>query len=240
MLQNGLFNALYGASTDSFEVYIAFISCIVLSAIFSYLLGSINSAIIISKLLYNEDIRNFGSKNAGLTNMIRTYGKRAAIFTLIGDILKVAVALLLTAFLFGFRYAHGVSWNEMCYLNGLLCTIGHIKPIYYRFKGGKGVLCTATMILILAPPIFSALLLVFLALVAMTKYISLGSIVVAGLLPLAMQGLMEIILGEGTYSPLITVICVILAIIVIACHKTNIQRLLKGEENKFYFRRNKK
>lgn len=240
MLQNGLFNTLYGTSTDSFEVYISFISCIVLSAIISYLLGSINSAIIVSKLMYNEDIRNFGSKNAGLTNMIRTYGKKAAFFTLAGDILKVAIVLLFTAFLFGFRYARGISWNEMCYFNGLLCTIGHIKPIYYRFKGGKGVLCTAAMLLMLAPPIFSALLLVFVALVAMTKYISLGSIVVAGLLPIAMQGFMEIALGEGTYNPLITVICVFFAIIVIACHKTNIQRLLKGEENKFYFRKDKK
>ena len=102
MLEKGLFVTLFGENTDSVEVYIAFIICILLSLVASYLLGSINTAIIISKVMYRNDIRNHGSGNAGLTNMIRTYGIKAAALTLIGDILKVVVALLLTGFLFGF------------------------------------------------------------------------------------------------------------------------------------------
>ena len=83
--------------------------------------------------------------------------------------------------------------------------IGHIKPIFYRFKGGKGVLCTAAMILMLAPPVFALLLLVFISLVAMTKFISLGSVVCAGFLPFAIQGYMEFSLGSG-YNSVISAI----------------------------------
>ena len=235
MLQNGLFVTLFGEKTDSVEIYIAYIACILLALFASYLSGSINSAIIISKVMYRDDIRNHGSGNAGLTNMIRTYGIKAAALTLIGDILKVVIALLLTGFLFGFYYNKGLCWNEMCYLSGFFCITGHIKPVFYRFKGGKGVLCTFAMLAVLAPAVFAVLLILFVILVAMTKYISLGSIVCAAFLPILMQGYMEVFAGEGSYNPMIMVLCIVLAFIVVFSHRDNIKRLLKGEENKFHF-----
>jgi len=235
MLEKGLFVTLFGDSTDSVGVYIAYIACILLSLVASYLLGSINSAIIISKKIYRDDVRTHGSGNAGLTNIVRTYGVKAAALTLIGDILKVVISLLITGFLFGFYYNKALCWNEMCYLSGFFCMIGHIKPVFHRFKGGKGVLCTFAMLAVLAPPIFAVLLILFVLLVAMTKYISLGSVECAAFLPILMQGYMEIFAGEGVYNPMILIICIVSAFIVIFCHRSNIKRLLRGEENKFHF-----
>ncbi len=235
MLEKGLFVTLFGNATESFSVYIIYIICILLTLIVSYLLGSINSAIIVSRLMYRDDIRNHGSGNAGLTNIVRTYGKKAMFFTLAGDILKVALSILLTGFLFGFYFAKGLSWNELCFLSGFFCMVGHIKPVFYRFKGGKGVLCTFAMLAFLSPPIFLALLLLFVLLVAMTKYISLASVVCAAFLPIFMQGYMEIFAGDGMYNPIIMVICLLMAFIVVFCHRSNIKRLLNGEENKFHF-----
>lgn len=208
-------------------------------AIVAYLLGSINSAVIVSRLLYRTDIRTEGSKNAGLTNMFRVFGKRAALLTLFGDILKTAVAILLTAVFFGFWYSHGLSVNYFCYLAGIFCVIGHIKPIYYGFRGGKGVLCSAAAILILAPIAFAILFLVFVLVVWVSRYISLGSIVSAGLLPLLLQAYMQIVMGDETYNPMIVLLSFVFAIIVIVCHRQNIGRLWRHEENKFSFHRQK-
>ena len=91
------------------------------------------------------------------------------------------------------------------------------------------------MLAVLAPPIFAVLLILFVLLVAMTKYISLGSVVCAAFLPILMQGYMEIFAGEGVYNPMILIICIVSAFIVIFCHRSNIKRLLRGEENKFHF-----
>ena len=102
-----------------------------------YFLGSINFGIIISKLFHGEDIREYGSGNAGMTNMLRTYGKRDAAITLIGDALKAVVAVILGRILFG------ISGG---YVAGLTCILGHAFPCYYKFKGGKGVVVTAATI----------------------------------------------------------------------------------------------
>ena len=147
----GLLQYLVNNSTlarDSWQCDAVFFGFILISLIASYLLGSINSAIIISKAFYGEDIRNHGSGNAGLTNMLRTYSKGAAGLTLLGDMLKTTIAVLITAFLLGFNYKNGISLSPYCYMAGLAAVIGHIFPIYYGFKGGKGVLATATMALI--------------------------------------------------------------------------------------------
>ena len=103
----------------------------VIVSVAAYMLGSMNFAIMTSKALYNEDIRNYGSKNAGMTNMFRVYGKKAGFYTLLGDALKTATAVFLGRLLGG---------ENIAYLAALFCVLGHIAPVKYRFKGGKGVL----------------------------------------------------------------------------------------------------
>ena len=147
----------------------------------AYLLGSINSAIILSKVFYGDDIRRHGSGNAGTTNMLRTYGGKAAILTLVFDMLKTVIAIFIAGILFGFQYLAAISVSQELYVAGLFAVLGHIFPIYYRGKGGKGVLCAATMGLMLSPIAFAILILLFVAIVWITKYVSLGSVVSVGL-----------------------------------------------------------
>jgi glycerol-3-phosphate acyltransferase PlsY len=204
---------------------------IILSVVASYLLGSINSAIIISRALYKEDIRTHGSGNAGLTNMLRTYGGKAAALTLMGDMLKAVIAILFTSIFFGLSYKNGISLSQYCYLSGLSAVLGHVFPIFYGFKGGKGVLVAATMTLILCPIHFLTLILVFIIIVVISKYVSLGSIVVATLLPISVC--LYIPLACGVKLPMIIAISLIfLGGFVVWCHRSNIKRLIAGNEKK--------
>ena len=134
-----------------------------------YLLGSVNFALVISKVFYHDDIRKYGSGNAGMTNMLRTYGKSAAAATLLCDMLKSVVSVLFGSFLLGTAFGG--------YLAGMFCVIGHIFPIFFKFKGGKGVATVAAMILTLDPLCFLILAVIFLLLVAATRYVSLGSVI---------------------------------------------------------------
>ena len=204
---------------------------IILSVVTSYLLGSINSAIIISRALYKEDIRTHGSGNAGLTNMLRTYGAKAAALTLIGDMLKAVIAILFTSIFFGLSYKNGISLSQYCYLSGLFAVLGHVFPIFYGFKGGKGVLVAATMTLILCPIHFITLLLVFAIIVVISRYVSLGSIVVATLLPITVCLYIPLVCGVKL-SFVIALSIIFLGGFVVWCHRSNIKRLLAGNEKK--------
>lgn len=233
ILRDGLLSWLLSEnniSSSSTEFYLLTLGFAVLAIGISYLLGSLSSAIIVSKLLYNEDIRTHGSGNAGLTNMLRTYGKKAATMTLAGDMLKTAIAILITAILFGFSYKNGISMSGFCYLSGVCAVLGHVFPIFYGFKGGKGVLVTATMALILTPPIFAILLTVFIIIVAISGYVSLGSICVAALFPVSVC-LYSYFLGGSI--PVLTAMCTLfLGAFVIWCHRSNIVRLKNKTEKK--------
>ncbi|MBR2612924.1 MAG: glycerol-3-phosphate acyltransferase, partial [Clostridia bacterium] len=191
----GLYYSMYeSAGKGPFWLWLVFF---LLSVVVAYLLGSINSAIIISKVFYGDDIRKHGSGNAGTTNMLRVYGKKAALFTLIFDMLKTIVAIAFAGFLLGFYYVRGaVAISEVCYIAGLFAVIGHVFPIYYHGKGGKGVLCAATMALILSPIVFVILLAIFVIIVSFTKYVSLGSVVGVGLYPVALRGFMAVLYPE--------------------------------------------
>ena len=204
---------------------------IILSVVASYLLGSINSAIIISRALYKEDIRTHGSGNAGLTNMLRTYGAKAAALTLIGDMLKAVLAVLFTSLFFGLTYNNGISLSEYCYLSGLAAVLGHVFPIFYGFKGGKGVLVAATMTLILCPSHFITLLLIFAVIVVISRYVSLGSIVVAALLPITVCLYIPLVCGVKL-SFVIAASIIFLGGFVVWCHRSNIKRLVAGTEKK--------
>ena len=198
----------------------------VIVAVIAYLLGSLNSAIIVSKYKYKQDIRSFGSGNAGLTNMHRVYGKDGAILTLVGDIVKQLLAVLVGSILVG-RYG--------AYLAGLFCMLGHIFPIYYRFKGGKGVLTAATMILLIDPMIFSILFIVFAITLLITRYVSLSSIIAAITYPAAVY------VANGNKPQFFELLFALFAgALVIFMHRSNLKRLFRNEESKFSFKRKKK
>ena len=204
----------------------------------SYLLGSINSAIVISKLIYKEDVRTKGSGNAGMTNMLRNYGKNAALLTLAGDLGKTVIALLISAIIFGFNYTAGIAIGGPmgeCYLAGLFAVLGHIFPIYYKFKGGKGVLVTSTMALILSPIPFLILFAVFVVVVWMSKYVSLGSVIVATLYPILLHGYFLIIFNGLSMPGLTALSTITLAILIVWCHRENLKRINERTENKLSF-----
>ncbi len=211
---------------------------ILLCIVGGYLLGSINSAIIISKRRYGRDIRSFGSGNAGTTNMLRVFGKQAALLTLLGDIAKSALAVLWGAWVFG-GYAGTVTGDgsEGAYLAGLFCVFGHISPIYYRFKGGKGVLAAATMILLLDPLVFAFVLAVFALVVLVSRYVSMGSVAAAFLYP-AITYAVHAYFHHGLPPAIFKLgFTVVVALIIIYMHRSNLQRVFNGTESKLTFKK---
>ena len=188
-----------------------------LSALAGYLLGSVNFSIILSRLRYRDDIRRHGSGNAGMTNTLRTYGKLPAVLVLLGDGAKGMLAAWLGGLLAGLPGA---------YAAGLLAVVGHMFPLYFKFKGGKGVATAAGVILGTCPPVLLLLLVVFLLVVALSRYVSLGSVTVAVVYPPAILWYQGISPGPDTVCP------ILMAVLVIWAHRSNIKRLLSGTENK--------
>ncbi len=244
-LNNGGFLAhiFSGPFEEEWYYYLTYIGFVVLTVAGSYLLGSINSSIIISRLVYHDDIRKHGSGNAGMTNMLRTYGKGAAGLTLLGDMLKTALAIVLAGILFGFNYVGGISIGDgYCYVAGLFAVVGHIFPVYYGFRGGKGVLATSTMALILTPLPFLLLFALFVLIVWLSKYVSLGSVTVAVLYPVVLHGYFSIRFSEAerTLPGLIAFSAIALAIIIVWCHRGNLQRISDRTERKISFKKKPK
>ena len=247
ILQNGLMHTLQFGN-EALAIAFPIVATVLVIAV-SYLLGSINSAIIVSKLVYRDDVRKYGSGNPGTTNMLRSFGKKAALLTLIGDMLKTVISILFAGLLFGFHYVGGVSSGDgLCYIAGMFALLGHIFPIYYRFKGGKGVLCTATMALILSPIPFLIVFLIFVITVASTKYVSLGSVFGGVLYPVILHGYFKYLgalinphLAEGDMpflqNGMIALASIIAAILIVWCHRANLQRISDRTENKISFKK---
>ncbi len=211
----------------------------------AYLLGSINSAIIISKLLYKDDIRTHGSGNPGMTNMLRTYGLGGAGLTLLGDVLKCVLAISVAGVLFGFNYIAGISMGDgYCYVAGMFAVFGHVFPVYYKFKGGKGVLATAAMALMLSPIPALLLLLVFVAMVAVSKYVSLGSVTGAVLYPVMVNAYFRFVFSTNEVTlgvpGLISLSTIIIAILIVWCHRENLKRISNRTERKISIGKKKK
>ncbi len=238
-------NALYGAfsnwvkpqsNTAAILIYIGFFAvCIA----FAYFAGSLNAAIFISKYVYHDDIRNHGSGNAGTTNMLRTFGWKAAISTLLLDACKSAVTILFAWFMMGSYWCPGAfSGAPAAYLAMLFCIFGHIYPIYFKMKGGKGILCAAVCIGMLSPPVLAVLVVIFVVTVAFTKYVSLGSLLGAATYPLFFNSLCKAfgIAADG----LITLITLLVMALLIYAHRSNIKRLYRHEEHKLNLRRRDK
>ena len=225
---------LYEKPIEGFAIF-----AIMFAVLFAaYLLGSINSAILISKLIYRDDIRKHGSGNGGMTNMLRTFGGKAAILTLAGDLLKTAIAVFIAGLVYGFWYTAGIATSEMCYMAGLFAVLGHIFPLYYRFKGGKGVLVTSTMALILTPVPFLILFAIFAAIVYMSKYVSLGSVSVAVLYPVLLHGTFAVVF-EAPMPGLMALSTIVLACLIVWCHRENLKRISEGTESKLSFKKKK-
>lgn len=194
---------------------------VILSIFTGYLLGSINAALVIGKVFFKKDIRNYGSGNAGATNVLRTFGKGAAAAVLVIDFLKGILACLAGQLLTG--KIDNIGWLGM-YLAGFSAVIGHNWPLYFNFKGGKGVLTSFAVILYISPVPALICLAVFIVIVSVTKYVSLGSIIAAILWPVV-----SVFFDLPAFMLAIAVLMVILIII---RHKENITRLFQGTEKK--------
>ena len=234
-LNNGLLEYLFPNGCKAIVLFASLFAVLLIA----YLLGSINSAILFSKLIYKDDIRKHGSGNGGMTNMLRTFGGKAALLTLAGDLGKTAVSIFIAGFVFGFRYYQGVSIMGYCYLAGLFAVLGHVFPLYYKFKGGKGVLVTSTTALILTPIPFLILFGVFAAVFAASHFVSLGSVSVAMLYPVVLHGHFVAILN-GPMPGEIALSTILLAILIVWCHRENLKRIGEGKEKKTYLKKSNK
>ncbi|RFA32324.1 acyl-phosphate glycerol 3-phosphate acyltransferase [Virgibacillus dokdonensis] len=194
-----------------------------------YFLGSLNSAVIVGKL-YGKDIRSCGSRSAGLTNTLRVLGKTAAVFVLVGDVLKGIIACFIGLIFFEVYFYTGEAQDSLSLLvAGLGAVIGHNWPLFFKFRGGKGAL-TAVSVLFMVNWILALLCIAFFILiVAMTRYVSLGTISATGLIPVVS---FISVFGHTFYFNIFA--CLMAAIIIIK-HRENIQRLLSGTENKLIF-----
>lgn len=207
----------------------------VLSALGGYLLGSISFAVIITRLFAKKDVRNEGSGNAGMTNVLRTTGKLPAVLTLIGDLGKAVLAMFLSRWIFSTLTFEGAGKIGM-YLAGIFVLLGHIYPIFFNFRGGKGVLTCAGIFFVLDPILCSVCIAIFLIVTLISGYVSLGSILAMGSAPV-----LTLIVGLTLRADVLSTSSVlwqsffvlILASISIFMHRSNIKRLLNGTENGF-------
>ena len=225
---SGLFGVLIRSALGDGLKIALIVTMVAVCIVAPYLLGSMNFAIIISKVRYKSDIRSYGSGNAGATNMMRTFGKAAAGLTFLGDALKAFVAGMI---------GYATLGQYGAYLAGMFCILGHMFPLYYKFKGGKGVVTAAISILMCNPFVFLILLVIFIIIVGFTKYISLGSVMCMLLYPLILDRINKIM---GVPTGIEILIAIANAALIIFMHRENIKRLWAGKESKFSFKKSVK
>ena len=214
-----------------------------LVAAFAYFCGCFNGAVIISKYILRDDVRNHGSGNAGLTNFYRTFGGPLTLVVILCDVLKAVVAILIAAKVgFGFieHMSPGVTPDMQAavfyvvlfkYWAALFCLLGHMFPCMFQFKGGKGILSGGTIAIMLDWRIAVVVWGGFLILAIVTKYVSLGSVWAGGSFPF---------ISWYCYpDPVIVALAFIIGGLVVWQHRGNIQRLIHGNENKFSFHHKK-
>ena len=214
---------------------IQFVIACGLTALEGYLLGSLLFGLVISKLFYHDDVRLHGSGNAGMTNVLRTYGKLPALLTTVGDVGKSFVAVHLGQLIFSSLMGAEPLVDPICgaYLAAIFCVIGHSRPVFFGFRGGKGVLVGAGDALATEPWVCLALLVVFLIEFAITRIVSLGSIIIAVLYPVVTLCYWAWKGTDVVSLAFITVCCALMGIYVVWLHRSNIQRLKNGTEYRF-------
>lgn len=200
-------------------------------AVLSYLLGSLNFGVILSNTVKKEDVRDSGSGNAGTTNMMRTYGKTLGLLTIAGDILKVMVAIWIAFKIMDVEELKVTLDNASDYpqvvlksFAGLFAVLGHIFPCFFKFKGGKGVATSGGMVIMIDWRIALILLVIFALTILITKYVSLGSILMAVFYP--------VFIGIFYKDIILVLIATVFTIIVVVAHRENVKRLINHTENK--------
>lgn len=193
-------------------------------AVISYFLGCCNSSIIISKYLLKDDVRKYGSGNAGLTNFYRVYGKKNVVWVILLDVLKAVASCLIGGALLGAVMDWAILGK---YIAGLFCMLGHVFPCMFGFKGGKGVLSGGAIAILLDWRIALVVWGIFIILVAFSKMVSLGSMGAAISFPL--------MTWTVYHSVVLLVLSVLISVLICWRHKDNAKRIAHGEENKLEF-----
>ena len=209
--------------------------------VIAYLLGSLNIAIIVTKAFTGKDIRTMGSGNGGFTNVMRSVGTTAGIITFIGDFLKCVIAVVIGGLLFStmnttLEQAELIGYGK--YLAGMCCFLGHIFPVYFGFKGGKGVVTVAALLAVINPIIFGIAVATFLVMFLCTKIVSISSIV-SGVVIIISTFFVTYFYNYKAagkvpfeYVVTVTIMTFVICGSVIAKHHANIVRLIHGEEKK--------
>ena len=208
----------------------------IIIALIAYAIGSVNFSVIISKKMAGFDVREKGSGNAGSTNVLRTVGKKAAIITLVCDILKGVVAILI-ALLVGLIAGESASKAILVEVAALAVVLGHTFPVFFGFKGGKGVATSLGIILLVNWKIGLICLVFALALMALTRMVSLGSISASVLFAVLTMFITDSYVAGIEHDFSFVVFGVLLAAFVIFNHRSNLKRILNGTENKLNFKK---
>lgn len=198
---------------------------VALTLLVSYLLGCFNGSVMTSHFIIRDDVRQHGSGNAGLTNFYRTYGARYALCVIICDMGKTVLACLIGGYLM--HWVVG-DWTLGLLIAGIGCELGHMFPVFFGLRGGKGILSGGVLVLLLDWRVALIAWGLFVSLWLLTRYVSLGSVAATASMPVSVFLLMG-------HNWLYTVLSAAIAALVIWCHRGNIQRLLTGTEKKFHW-----
>lgn len=198
---------------------------VALTLLVSYLLGCFNGSVMTSHFIIRDDVRQHGSGNAGLTNFYRTYGARYALCVIICDMGKTVLACLIGGYLM--HWVVG-DWTLGLLIAGIGCELGHMFPVFFGLRGGKGILSGGVLVLLLDWRVALIAWGLFVSLWLLTRYVSLGSVAATASMPVSVFFLLG-------HNWLYTVLSAAIAALVIWCHRVNIQRLLSGTEKKFHW-----
>lgn len=218
---------------------------LLLIAAVSYLIGSVNFAILVTRAVAHKDIRDVGSGNAGMTNVLRSQGKLPAVFTTLGDLGKSILAVLLGVWIIRLAKPEGALLPEQVevtvrYIAGLFCTLGHMFPIFFGFRGGKGVLAAFGMLLMVDWQVALLTITVFLVVVLSSRMVSLASLTASACAVVFTWLFDWLVHGWDSATVLFcTVSTAIIVSLLFIMHRGNIQRILSGTERKFSFGRKK-
>ena len=205
------------------------------AVVIAYLLGSINFAVIFANIFLKKDVRELGSGNAGTTNVMRTAGFLPGALTFICDALKGFAACFIGKMLFIHAYPDTIPWIYVAYMCGVACMLGHVFPIFFGFKGGKGVATSVGIFAVCCPIAIILGLTVFALMTLFTRIVSLSSLVAT----VTVISLSIVFYNSEADIVLPAVLSIAMGVIVFLKHKDNIKRLIKGEEKKITVRRKK-